>query len=108
MYGVKFRQYENRNGLNIISSRMNKGVGDHPSFAMMARSIALLAAIFLGVLVVTAAKEHSCGASEFRCTESGICLPNIWRCDGERDCSHGEDEVDCRDTCKEKDLFACK
>ena len=53
-------------------------------------------------------KQHSCGASEFKCIESGICLPKIWYCDGERDCSHGEDEIDCRHTCNEKDLFACK
>ena len=52
--------------------------------------------------------QHSCGASEFKCVESGICLPQIWYCDGERDCSHGEDEIDCSHTCNEKDLFACK
>ena len=53
-------------------------------------------------------KQHSCGASEFKCVESGICLPQIWYCDGERDCSHGEDEIDCSQTCNEKDLFACE
>ena len=35
----------------------------------------------------------SCTDTEFTCVER--CIPAAWRCDGEADCSNGEDEEDC-------------
>lgn len=34
---------------------------------------------------------QECKESEFKCT-NGRCIPNIWHCDGDRDCSDGADE----------------
>lgn len=33
--------------------------------------------------------EVSCGAG------SSLCIPVSWKCDGEKDCDNGEDEVNC-------------
>ncbi len=52
--------------------------------------------------------SDSCGSSEFKCVESGICILKALVCDGEPDCSQGEDEVDCDHSCNDKDLFKCK
>ena len=41
----------------------------------------------------TGKKQHSCTASEFQCVESNLCIPRIWTCDGQRDCSDGSDEA---------------
>lgn len=38
--------------------------------------------------------EVSCGAG------SSLCIPVSWKCDGEKDCDNGEDEVNCG-RCKE-------
>ena len=40
-------------------------------------------------------KEHSCPAEEFKCIDSGICIPQIWTCDGQKDCNDGSDETGC-------------
>lgn len=37
-----------------------------------------------------------CGAGRFLCGKSGECVDGEKRCDGERNCPHGEDEILCR------------
>lgn len=34
----------------------------------------------------------SCLPTSFQCRTSGFCVPLIWRCDGDQDCSDGSDE----------------
>ena len=36
----------------------------------------------------------SCDARQFSCP-SGYCIPLVWVCDGDNDCSGGEDEYCC-------------
>ncbi|KAF0300588.1 Low-density lipoprotein receptor-related protein 1 [Amphibalanus amphitrite] len=52
--------------------------------------------------------SEGCTATQYRCGESGHCIPHTWRCDGEEDCPDGEDERDCpgSGTC-ESHQFAC-
>ena len=38
-------------------------------------------------------RTTQCDDNEFTCTER--CIPETWRCDGDRDCVGGEDERGC-------------
>ncbi|XP_072928415.1 very low-density lipoprotein receptor isoform X1 [Hemitrygon akajei] len=49
----------------------------------------------------------SCESSQFQC-RNGRCIPTVWKCDGDEDCSDGSDESSCaKKTCGSSD-FACR
>lgn len=48
------------------------------------------------------AAQMTCGVDEFRCKDSGRCIPARWKCDGEDDCGDASDEP--KEECGEKRL----
>ena len=44
----------------------------------------------------------SCAPTKFQCPGSGECIWQMWVCDGDEDCEHGEDESD--EICKVSSL----
>lgn len=40
----------------------------------------------------SSAAQMTCGVDEFRCKDSGRCIPARWKCDGEDDCGDASDE----------------
>lgn len=41
--------------------------------------------------------KNNCDSSEFRCSD-GQCIYSNWKCDGDKDCNDGSDEVNCEKT----------
>ncbi|CAL8306439.1 unnamed protein product [Lota lota] len=51
-------------------------------------------------------KESKCETGQFQC-DNGRCIPTLWRCDDDDDCSDNSDEENCpKKTCATTD-FAC-
>lgn len=42
--------------------------------------------------------DPSCSALQFAC--SNRCIPLTWQCDGDKDCTEGEDEKGCCEYCQ--------
>ena len=46
--------------------------------------------LILGV----SSNSRNCSSTEFKCP-NGICIPAIYKCDGENDCGDSSDETNC-------------
>lgn len=54
-----------------------------------------------------AAPSAVCSKDYIACL-NGECVPVLWRCDGEKDCADGSDELNCNLTlCDPKDHYRC-
>lgn len=52
-----------------------------------------------------------CSSEEFHCRTDGTCIPERWRCDGDKDCEDSSDEKNCegiKRTCDPEAKFTCK
>ena len=50
--------------------------------------------------------KRTCGVNSFTCGDNR-CIPQIWHCDGDKDCVDGSDEVNCSGTTCGPNTFTC-
>lgn len=43
----------------------------------------------------SSANSLRCGVAQFACSDASQCIPNRWRCNGQRECKDGSDEKGC-------------
>lgn len=48
----------------------------------------------------------TCSANQFAC-KNNVCIPQLWKCDGDNDCGDGSDEEHCKRASCEPNQFAC-
>ncbi|XP_063419022.1 very low-density lipoprotein receptor-like [Mytilus trossulus] len=51
-------------------------------------------------------KAKTCSSDQFKC-DSGQCIITKWKCDGQKDCYDGTDELECNETLCRQDEFRC-
>ncbi|XP_068250919.1 prolow-density lipoprotein receptor-related protein 1-like [Palaemon carinicauda] len=52
--------------------------------------------------------KENCSKDQFYCSKDEKCVPLSWRCDGEKDCWHGQDERNCpKDGCDRQGWIKC-
>ncbi|KAJ7415126.1 Very low-density lipoprotein receptor [Pitangus sulphuratus] len=83
------------------------GAGRGTERRAVPRCWALLLLLALGCLPAAVdGARVKCEESQFACS-NGRCIPQLWKCDGDEDCSDGSDESACvKKTCAESD-FVC-
>ncbi|XP_039240456.1 very low-density lipoprotein receptor isoform X4 [Pipra filicauda] len=83
------------------------GAGRGTERRAVPRCWALLLLLAVGCLSAAAdGTRVKCEESQFACS-NGRCIPQLWKCDGDEDCSDGSDESACvKKTCAESD-FVC-
>ena len=43
----------------------------------------------------------TCTGEQFTCASNGLCVPKLWKCDGDDDCGDNSDEAECaRESCR--------
>uniref|UniRef100_A0A8C4JSB4 Very low density lipoprotein receptor n=1 Tax=Dromaius novaehollandiae TaxID=8790 RepID=A0A8C4JSB4_DRONO len=68
--------------------------------------LVLLNSIGAQISLLIEGARAKCEESQFACS-NGRCIPLLWKCDGDEDCSDGSDETTCvKKTCAESD-FVC-
>lgn len=54
--------------------------------------------------LITPAPEGECLDGEYRCLKDNTCIPERWLCDGEANCSQGDDESSCAPICQDDEF----